>query len=198
MQKLTPNKDEILIVFALSQEAKGLPEKLGFKTLYTGVGKVNAAIKLGQALSSGTYKAVLNMGTAGSQCLNKGEVVWAQSFVQHDMDVTPLGFKKGETPFEKDCPLELQSTLNMPNELSIKNGLVLTGDSFVTTKLDWQADAIDMEAYALAKTCRAYNIPFGSIKYISDSANEESVNDWPEQVKIASVKFEEILKNYFS
>lgn len=197
MQKPNLNKEEILIVFALKQESKGLAEKLGFKCLYTGVGKVNAAAKLSKALAEGQYKAVLNMGTAGSQSQSKGSMIWGESFIQHDMDVTPLGFKKGETPFENNYPLELPATLQKPQGLKATNGLILTGDSFVTTKLSWEADAIDMEAYALAKTCRIYDIPFGSIKYISDSANEESVNDWPEQVKKAALMFEEILKSSF-
>jgi adenosylhomocysteine nucleosidase len=35
-----------------------------------------------------------------------------------------------------------------------------------------------MEAYAFAKTCAAFGIPFSCVKYISDGANENSSTDW--------------------
>ena len=38
----------------------------------------------------------------------------------------------------------------------------------------------DMEAFALAKVCRHYNVPFISFKYITDNANEHSAKDWEE------------------
>ena len=37
-----------------------------------------------------------------------------------------------------------------------------------------------MEAFALAKVCRHYNVPFISFKYITDNANEHSAKDWEE------------------
>ncbi len=43
-----------------------------------------------------------------------------------------------------------------------------TGDSFLTELTDIEGDVVDMEAYAQAFVCRAKEIPFISVKYVSD------------------------------
>jgi adenosylhomocysteine nucleosidase len=48
-----------------------------------------------------------------------------------------------------------------------------------------------MEAYALAKVCYLYDVPFISFKYISDGADEGANNDWEENVGKGIVKFKE-------
>ena len=35
-----------------------------------------------------------------------------------------------------------------------------------------------MEAYALAKVCYQYDVPFISFKYITDGADEQAHEDW--------------------
>jgi adenosylhomocysteine nucleosidase len=40
------------------------------------------------------------------------------------------------------------------------------------------ADVVDMEAYAIAKVCKKHNIEFLCYKFVSDGANEDSLNDW--------------------
>ena len=48
-----------------------------------------------------------------------------------------------------------------------------------------------MEAYALAKVCYLYNVPFISFKYITDGADGNAVVDWEENVGKGIVKFKE-------
>jgi len=40
-----------------------------------------------------------------------------------------------------------------------------------------------MEAYALAKVCKNFQTPFISFKYISDGADNNSADDWNENMK---------------
>lgn len=192
------DKSEILIVFALKPESEGRPERLGFKTLYTGVGKVNASIALSKYLllnpEGKNIKWVLNLGSAGSQTLDQGSLVFGEEIKQHDMDVTPLGFELGVTPFD-EAPQSYSSYFEENFFDSCTKGLVLTGDRFVTETLPWKSDAIDMEAFSLAKTCHALDVEFTTLKYITDGANENSTTDWPEQVKKAALCFEEFLQN---
>jgi adenosylhomocysteine nucleosidase len=167
-----------LIVSALEMETEA--GKGGYPILHTGVGKVNAAIMLTKYLqhyqgftSDGkTYiEEVINFGTAGSRNQKIGSLVKCTKFVQRDMDKTALGFKKGETAYETDVPMILD----------FGEGLVCgTGDNFVEDiKKELKIiDVFDMEAYALAKVCYAYNVPFTSYKYITDNANEKSAKDW--------------------
>ncbi len=109
------NKDDILIVSALEVETQGQLED--YDTLYTGVGKVNATFKLTKRLSGDfplqgvvsefAPKLVINYGTAGSRKIKKKQLVDCTKFIQRDMDVTGLGFMRGETPFEPNVPIIL-------------------------------------------------------------------------------------------
>ena len=183
------NKDDILIVCALEQEVNGelddyLPDPR--QLIYTGVGKVNATGKLTERLyrSHLNYlplmpKLVINYGTAGSRDLPIGELVDCTKFVQRDMNVSGLGFMEGQTPFENDVPIILDSTDIKFNPIG-KNYVCGTGDNFVENIEDISGyiDVLDMEAYALAKVCRYLHIPFISFKYITDNANEHASGDW--------------------
>lgn len=182
------NKKDILIVCALEMETQG--QLNDYNVIYTGVGKVNAAIKLTQHLSS--YKSmgirrVINFGTAGSKELPIGELVECTKFIQRDMDKTALGFKRGETAFEDDIPMMI----------GCDHGLVCgTGDNFVqdiNKELD-VIDVFDMEAYALAKVCYQYKMPFTSYKYITDNANEKSAKDWESNLADGVIEFKKILQ----
>ena len=89
-----------LIVCALEVETQG--QLNDYDVLYTGVGKVNAAIRLQQRFgkfgSYIPYDRVINYGTAGSRKIKKKTLVDCTKFVQRDMDVPGLGFLRGETP----------------------------------------------------------------------------------------------------
>ena len=200
-----PDSDKIrpLIVCALEVETQGQLKPLvyadGWDVLYTGVGKVNATLRLTQKFgkygSHIPYNLVINYGTAGSRHwrYSKGDLVDCTRFVQRDMDVSGLGFKLGQTPFEEDIPIILQGESEF-NPIG-KKALCGSGDSFVYDKTDSDlslnqiGDVIDMEAYALAKVCHIYNIPFISFKYITDDADENAGDDWEKNVGEGITKF---------
>ncbi len=189
-------KNKPLIVCALEIETQGQLKPLvyadGWDVLYTGVGKVNATLRLTQKFgkygSHIPYNLVINYGTAGSQSwkYKKGDLVDCTRFVQRDMDVSGLGFKIGQTPFEEDIPIILQSESEF-NPIG-KKALCGSGDSFVQEKT--MGDVVDMEAYALAKVCHLYNVPFISFKYITDDADGDAGDDWEENVGKGIIKFE--------
>ena len=152
-----------------------------FDVLITGVGKVNAAYELTRYLAENKkmYNLVINFGTAGSNYLDPGTFVDCTRFYEKDMDCLPLGFEPFQTPFEKEIIIDfsLESIFNPLN----KNLSCYTGDKFVTEDLDYQG-IFDMEAYALAKVCKSFQLPFISFKYISDGANSDSSGDWTENI----------------
>ena len=92
------------------------------------------------------------------------------------MDVTGLGFMRGETPFEDDPPLTIKSTSEF-NPIN-RNALCGSGDNFVEDKTNYYGEVVDMEAYALAKVCYKRQVPFISFKYITDGADEQAHEDW--------------------
>lgn len=180
------NKDDALIVCALEKET--ICELEDWDVLYTGVGKVNATYKLTNYLTDswdsfrgpdGFPGMVINYGTAGSRDLPIGELVDCTKFVQRDMNVSGLGFMEGQTPFENDVPIILDSTYVEFNPIN-KNYVCGTGDSFVENVEDVSGyiDVFDMEAYALAKVCHHFKVSFISFKYITDNVNEHASEDW--------------------
>ena len=197
------NNKEILIVCALEQETQEeLNDWLPFtddpvwNVLYTGVGKVNATYKLTKHFGSfhsvpairRSYDLVINYGTAGSRELPIGELVDCTKFIQRDMNVTGMGFLKGQTPFEKEVPMILDYDHVEFNPIG-KKLRCGTGDNFVQDDIDNYSDVFDMEAYALAKVCHHYKVPFISFKYITDNANETSPKDWEENLADGIVEF---------
>ena len=173
---------KFLLVCALEVETQGQLDN--YDVLYTGVGKVNATLKLTQKFgkygSYIPYDLVINYGTAGSRKYKKGELVDCTKFIQRDMDVTGLGFQRGETPFEKQPPLVIE-TESLFNPIG-KNATCGSGDSFVEDRSQYYGEVVDMEAYALSKVCYHYQIPFISFKYISDGADDNANDDWDENV----------------
>ena len=132
------NKSDILIVCALEIETQG--QLKDYRVLYTGVGKVNATLELTKALQSAHLhylpempKLVINYGTAGSRKIKKKRLVDCTKFIQRDMDVTGLGFMRGETPFEQDPPFVIQQQNVEFNPIG-RNATCGSGDNFAEDK----------------------------------------------------------------
>ena len=178
-----------IIVSALAMETPEL-EQLA-PVIHTGIGKVNAAIKLYEAILLHKPDFVVNYGTAGAISKQSG-LLKIDTFIQRDMDVRGLGAPRGVTPFGDQ------------ESLPEAQGIVLgTGDSFVTDPdkelegLDISIDLIDMEAYALKEVCEHLNIPFECYKFVSDDTNEDSSSDWAENVAKGAKLFKAFAEEQF-
>ena len=186
----TVMEKNILIVSALEVETQGKLDD--WDVIYTGVGKVNATMTLVDRLTDYNYvkpDLVINYGTAGSRKIKKKTLVDCTKFVQRDMDVTGLGFLRGETPFEQDPPVIIQPQHIDFNPIG-RNATCGTGDCFVEDKSQYYGEVVDMEAYALAKVCYLYGVPFISFKYITDGADEQAHEDWEANLADGIVEFQ--------
>ena len=177
-----------IIVAALKAETPNLEQFAPI--IHTGVGKLNAAIKLYKAIQEYQPELVINYGTAGSISGVNG-LLRVETFVQRDMDVQALNFPKGVTPFSGEV-------------LPEKKGVVLgTGDNFITNAkeqlkgLEIEIDLVDMEGYALKKVADDLNVPFESYKYVSDNANEEAAQDWTKTVREGAKSFLALLEKKY-
>lgn len=186
-----------LIVMALESEGQGRLEALGFEVIYCGVGKVNAAYALTKALYE--HKAagmpvglVLSVGSAGSGEFNRGMLVECTGYVQRDMDATGIGFAFGQTPFEDGIQIDTPKLFD-----DLPSGICGTGDSFLQTPPPIPCNVIEMEAFALAKICRAEGVAFSSVKYITDGADEGASTDWVRNLKEAAEAFVTFLKKHY-
>ena len=185
-------KNEIALVMALESESKGLFEQAGIQVHYSGIGKVNAAFTAFDVIQKTGCKTILNLGSAGSSFFNAHELVEVKTFVQRDMDVSPLGFEVGVTPMDSDVPsaIHLESYFK-----DLSQGICGTGDSFETGLPKVSCNLVDMEGYALAKVCKKLDVRLISIKYISDGANDSAHLDWEENLLLGAQK---LLKLYQS
>ena len=178
-----------LLVFAMTEEAQGAFDDQN--VLYTGIGKINAAYALTKSLAEQKPDLVINCGTAGSTKHAKGTIVNCTAFIQRDMDVTPLGFEKYQTPFS-DRPITIETAERID---ALPQGLCASGDSFDTTG-NQDFDAVDMEAFALADICARENIPFLCLKYISDGADDSAHEDWNTTLMKASKALRSVLDKH--
>jgi len=180
---------------ALEVEADGVFAEAGIDVLYCGVGKVNAAIALTRALSRHQLAGappplVLNFGTAGSRVHPGGTLLACHEFVQRDMDVRGLGFALGVTPFDAAPP-----TLAFePLFTHLTPAVCGSGDSFATGECAVPCEVVDMEAYALAKVCKAMGAAFGCVKYVTDGADHTAADDWQGNVHKAAASFLELYR----
>lgn len=63
-----------------------------------------------------------------------------------------------------------------------KLGICSTGNTFVTETASFRGDIVDMEAYAQAHVCGELNVPFLSVKYITDIIGENSGKHWEDKL----------------
>ncbi len=180
----------ILVAMALPAESAGVFQAAGIEVLYTGVGKVNAAMALTRRLAQLSRDGrglplIVNFGTAGSARIPSRTLVACRRFVDRDMDVAALGFAPGVTPFDGLPPM-----LEFPAVFAgLTEAVCGSGDSFATAGHGPACEVVDMEAYALAKACRIEGAGFACAKYVSDGADENSALHWKENVAGAADRF---------
>ncbi|KIL41168.1 MTA/SAH nucleosidase [Gordoniibacillus kamchatkensis] len=154
----------------------------------SGVGKVNAAVCTQILLDRFAADAVIFTGVAGAldPALNIGDIVVSTECMQHDMDVTALGFARGVIPYEKTSVFAADAALLdlawasseklFPGRT--KRGRVLSGDQFIASRStvrqlhdELQGACTEMEGAAVAQVCAMNGVPYVVIRSMSDKAD---------------------------
>lgn len=178
----------------------------------SGIGKVNAAICAQILIDDFNVDIIINVGVAGgtAEDIYPGDVVIANSLVQHDVDTSAFGDKIGQIPrmntYDFKCDRDLIERAQMACKKieNIKNftGRIVTGDQFIcsTEKIkylnrEFNALACEMEGGSIAQVAYLNNIPFVIIRSISDNANNGASMDYKKFAPIAIRNSTEILKN---
>lgn len=156
-----------------------------------GIGKVNSALCAQILISEFNVDAIVNTGVAGAihSSLDVNDIVISTDAIQHDMDATAFGYKKGQIPqmenstFVADDRLvnaAYDSSLDQAKDKDFKivKGRVVSGDIFISSKElkeelenDFNAYCGEMEGAAIAHACYLNNIPFVIIRAMSDKAD---------------------------
>ncbi|MBZ9775617.1 5'-methylthioadenosine/S-adenosylhomocysteine nucleosidase [Mesorhizobium sp. CO1-1-8] len=181
------------VLFVMAAQAEYGPHlKQLFTPLMTGVGPVEAGVRLGAELSwLKSQKAlpdlVVSLGSAGSRTLEQTEIYQAVSVSYRDIDASPLGFEKGATPF-----LDLPVTVPLPFKIpDIRQATLSTGGAIITGEAydAVTADMVDMETFACLRACQLFDIPLIGLRGISDGAADlRHVGDWTEYLEVIDEK----------
>lgn len=157
-----------------------------------GIGKVNAAVAAQTIILKYNPDMIINTGVGGSTSINThiGYVVIAENVIQHDIDTTAIGDKKGTVflpdgnidyiPCDKEVVSKIKQSCENIGETHYVTGTVATGDQFITgnerrssLNSEFNAMACEMEGGSIGQVCYLNNIPFGIIRAISDSMSDE-------------------------
>lgn len=158
-----------------------------------GIGKVCAAMCVQAMIDRFSVDCVINTGVAGGlhPDLQVGDLVLCTKAVQHDFDVTALGYVKGylctgeggsePTWFTADEKLRqafAQAAASLERPLRVREGAIASGDLFVSggavkdeIRSAFGADAAEMEGAAVAQVAAANGVPFLVVRAISDLAD---------------------------
>ncbi|WP_312711336.1 5'-methylthioadenosine/adenosylhomocysteine nucleosidase [Proteiniclasticum ruminis] len=174
---------------------EGTLEEKDVVMVISGIGKVNAAV-CAQILADDYHVThLINVGVAGGvkENIQPMDVVVATALLQHDMDVTAFGLKRGEIPrFESSLFKTDDKLTRLALEGSRKNegyttheGIIVSGDQFISSKEKiedlletFDAAACEMEGAAIAQAADLNHIPFSVIRAISDNANTGASMDY--------------------
>ena len=181
------------VLFVMAAQAEYGPhlQKL-FTPLMTGVGPVEAGVRLGAELSwlkseKTLPDLVVSLGSAGSRTLEQTEIYQAISVSYRDIDASPLGFEKGATPF-LDLPVAMPLPFRIPDikEASLSTGgAIITGGAYDAIA----ADMVDMETFACLRACQLFDIPLIGLRGISDGAADlRHVGGWTEYLHVIDEK----------
>jgi adenosylhomocysteine nucleosidase len=167
---------KLLIVSALPHELDHAPIPHDVPVIFTGIGKLNAAISLTDALLRYQPSLVINFGTAGRVSDVDAELVEVGDVIQRDMAAEPLA-PRGRTPFDQTSPVIASGYQGVR---------CATGDSFVSATDPWLneqgVDVVDMELFGLALVCHRRQIAWRSFKFITDDTDESAGQDWFEKI----------------
>ncbi|MGN7294562.1 5'-methylthioadenosine/S-adenosylhomocysteine nucleosidase [Rhizobium sp. SAFR-030] len=181
------------VLFVMAAQAEYGPHlQARFQPLITGVGPVEAAVSVSACLSALAVgdllpDLVVSLGSAGSRVLEQTEIYQASSVAYRDMDASPLGFEKGRTPF-----LDLPAAVPLPHVIpGLGRATLSTGANIVSGAAydAIEAEMVDMESFAVLRSCQMFNIPLVALRGISDGKAElRHVGDWTEYLHVIDEK----------
>ena len=127
---------------------------------------------------------IFNIGVAGA--IDPGvsicDVVIGEKLVQHDFDVTPFNYEKGQIPnvgkFIESDEYLVNLAKDIKTDSNVHVGVIASGDIFVndpkmSNKINTKFNALccEMEGASIAQVCYLSHVPFLVIRSISDSVN---------------------------
>ncbi len=169
-----------------------------------GIAKVNAALCAQVLIDNFKPDAVINAGIAGGMdsSIKVCDIVVSNEVLPHDLD---LHFLKDYPPycgiFKADEKL-IQTAVNTCTKQDVKSfvGRIVSGEAFITDtavkngiKEKFDPFAVDMESAAVGHCAYLNEVPFVSVRCISDNADDEGAMSFDEFEKIAARRVADVV-----
>lgn len=223
---------KIGIIFALKEELDALLKVLTLKKQYeifdltfyeceldskeivlveSGIGKVNSARTTQILIDNMKVDYIFNIGVAGA--IDPGvsvcDVVIGEKLVQHDFDVTPFNYEKGQIPnvgkFIESDEYLVKLAKDIKTDSNVHTGVIASGDIFVndpkmSNKINTKFNALccEMEGASIAQVCYLSHIPFLVIRSISDSVNGTNELTYDDFLLLSSKMVAKFMKELLS
>ena len=220
------NKDVTGVIGAMDEEVSYLKDQLTDKKITTisgmdfyegkldgkdvvivkcGIGKVNAGICAQTLINSFSADRIINTGVAGSldARIDIGDIVVSTEAVQHDFDLTPIGYAPGETDvdgmvaFPADADMRkaaVNAVKEVAPEIGVFEGRVCSGDQFIASRAqketilsNFGGMCCEMEGGAIAQVCYLNKTPFVIIRAISDKADDSEEMSYEQFEEAAAI-----------
>lgn len=151
----------------------------------SGVGKTNASVYTQMLIDYFEPLAIINIGIGGSlvDTIEPLSIVLGSSFSHHDVNIEQMNnLFPNKLVFEADKKLLVAFSKYIDKE---KCGKIVSGESFIAnTKTKEEILAIhspllvDMETSSIAHCCYINDMPFISLRSVSDLADEQADNTY--------------------
>ena len=233
-----PPGQPLAILSALVDEQRGLIDLLGARQRHEHAGRnfwlgtlegvpvVLTVSRIGKVAAATTATLLAERFGAGAMVftgvagglgtgVRVGDVVVADEFLQHDLDVSPL-FPRYEVPAYGRARFAVHPglgqalaeaaqdalTAHWPGA-QLHRGLVASGDRFVcgadeSRQLQarlrhdgHEALAVEMEGAAVAQVCADHGLPFAAMRTISDRADDDAHQDFTQFVQTVASRYAE-------
>lgn len=148
-----------------------------------GVGKVNAAAAAAFLLAQGADLLMSAGYSGGIHGVSRGMTAIADRYLEHDFDLTPLGYRPAQKPdpvwiYEADEEVNAVIRRLFPQ---VRQGTMVTGDRFISDEKtrawlrdEFDAVSCDMETAALAAVGHKLGVKTVAIRRISDDAGDRA------------------------
>jgi nucleoside phosphorylase len=193
---------KLLIISATNRELKPIRNYLShlylgnalidISFLTTGIGPNKTEQSLSGKLNKNQFDLVINIGTVGalSPDLHLNEIFFPTLFcakVNESLETVKLSERLEEYLWSLPAPW--------------KSGRLFSSDVPITSRQQKMqiievsnARAVDMEAFSAAKVCKKFEVPFLSIKVVTDMADSHAPASYLPQLKISVETLKEAVK----
>ena len=174
------------------------------QTILCGIGMVNATAAATYLAGQGTDIILCSGLSGGISGIKRGELTVGTKYIEHDFDLTPLGYELCEKPLQNYVYKGDERIINLFTDMYpfIKKGVVVSGDSFICDdgkrnflKDRFNAMSCDMESAAAAYVSEIAKIPFVTLRKISDDAGSDANESYTAALNIDGKQVLEILLN---